>query len=311
MEIPIPYGAIISYMKLSVFCSEKYKESLPHLRLALDDLFVEYQTVIVSNADGFKDLKPAICQMLSTSSISLIISDPGILDSSWLAFILGFRNMDRDDILFLCPDHSLPAWLSEFEAAGTIEELYDQIKKRIPLWNTKVRKEWALKTLEVRMREHTHQDFVKAVQEGDRFMTGVFLEAGFEVNKPSADQVSLLGTAARNGYPGLAKILLEAGADVNTLSLDRNNTALMDASSHGHVEMVRFFIENGAELEIKSKSGQTALILATGNGHLDCAETLIRAGADCDTADSMGLSARKYAQLYQIEKLLEIMPPAP
>jgi ankyrin repeat protein len=85
----------------------------------------------------------------------------------------------------------------------------------------------------------------------------------------------------------------------------------MDASAHGHVEMVRFFIENGAELEITSKSGQTALILATGNGHLDCAGILIEAGADCDTSDSMGLSARKYAQLYQIDELLKLMPPSP
>ncbi len=298
-------------MKLSVFCSENYKEYLPHLRLALDDLFIEYQSVLISSHDGMNELKHSFCQMLKSTSCTLIIPEPDDLASPWFSFILGFRQMNRDNILFLCPEEAPPAWLSELRSSRNVEELLEIINELTPLWTSRIKKEWALKTLEERMKEHTHQDFVKAVQDGDRFMTGVFLEAGFEVNKLSADQVSLLGTAARNGYPSLARILMDAGADVNKISLDRNNSPLMDASSHGHVEMVRLFIENGAELEMTSKSGQTALILATGNGHRECARILIEAGADCDKTDTMGLSARKYAQLYQVSDLLDVMPPAP
>ena len=298
-------------MKLSVFCSEKYKEYLPHLRLALDDLFVEYQSVLISAENDMNELKHSIVQMISSTSCSLIIPEPDVMDSSWLTFILGYRRMDRDNLLFLCPEEKLPSWLADFRSSSSVDELLEVINELTPLWSKQIKKVWALRTLEERMKEHTHQDFVKAVQDGDRFMTGVFLEAGFEMNKLSADLVSLLGTAARNGHHALAKILIGAGADVNKISLDRNNSPLMDASSHGHVEMVRFFIENGAELEIVSKSGQTALILATGNGHIDCAKILIQAGADCEKTDTMGLSARKYAQLYQISDLLEVMPPAP
>ena len=298
-------------MKLSVFCSDKYKEYLPHLRLALDDLFVEYQSIIISENDSMEDLNLSFCQMLNTTSSSLIIPEPSVLNSAWFSFILGFRRMEEENILMFSPDGEFLPWLKDIPVSKTLDELLAVINDHIPLWNNKQKKDLALKTLEERMKEHTHQDFVKAVLDGDRFMTGVFLEAGFEVNKLSADEVTLLGTAARNGFIDLARILMDAGADVNKISLDRNNSALMDAASHGHVEMLRFFIENRAELEITSKNGQTALILATGNGHLDCAEILIKAGADCDKVDSMGLSARKYAQLYQITSILDLMPPAP
>ncbi|MDC7232116.1 MAG: ankyrin repeat domain-containing protein [Spirochaetales bacterium] len=205
----------------------------------------------------------------------------------------------------------MPSWLNDFFICSDFESLINRINERLPFWNKELKEHQALDTLEDRMREHNHQNFVKAVDEGDRFMTGVFLDAGFDVNKLSAEQVTLLAVAARHGYAAIAEILYQAGADVNRISLDRNNTPLMDAASEGHADLVQFFIDKGASLEIKSKSGQTALILATGNGNLDCAEILIKAGADCDQKDSMGLSARKYARLYKLDSLLDKMPPAP
>ena len=76
----------------------------------------------------------------------------------------------------------------------------------------------------------------------------------------------------------------------------------------GYVEIVSYLIENGADLEVKSSNGQTAVVLAVGNKQNDCAALLLKAGADADSTDSLGLSARKYAALYGVTELLELMP---
>jgi len=296
-------------MKLSVFCSDEKKMELPKLRIALDDFFIEYQTILFNENDSLENMIQPLNQVLNSTSFYMLIPTTEDFSSQWVSYIAGFNRMKKENVIILYHDGTPPGWLKDFNSASDIQTLVSIIKDQIPGWNLQIKKSQAMNTLKDRMREHTHQNFFHAVNEGDRFLTGVFLDAGFEVNKLSTDQVSLLGAAARQGHTHIVKILHAAGADINLISLDRNNTPLMDAASGGHLELVRFFLDHGAELEIKSKSGQTALILAAGNGQIDCAEMLIKAGADCDNKDSMGLSARKYAQLYQIEELLSVMPP--
>ncbi len=299
-------------MKFSVFCSEKNKTELPRLRLALDDYYIEYQSVLFGASEALDAQLPTLKQVLSRTSLYLVILSPEDYDSQWVSLVAGYSRFNRENVLVYTPGGSDSGWLGHlFNVSFTFEDLLSGIRESMPRWTRMIKEQQAQDTLEEHMKEHTHQNFVKAVQNGDRFLTGVFLDAGFQVNKLSSDQVSLLAIAARNGNNAIAEILYEAGADVNIISLDRHNTPLMDAASEGHVELVRFFIDKGASLDIKSKNGQTALILATGNRQMDCAEILIEAGADCDQKDSMGLSARKYAQLYQMSDLIEKMPPAP
>ncbi|MDC7240690.1 MAG: ankyrin repeat domain-containing protein [Spirochaetales bacterium] len=298
-------------MKFSVFCSEKHKTELPQLRLALDEFYIEYQTLLFSSSGTLSDILPTLKQVLSGTTLYLIIPSVEDFSSQWISVIAGYSRFDSANVLVYAPEGSRPDCLADFSISKTLDELMNQIRESMPEWTRMIKEQQANITLEEHMKEHTHQNFVKAVSKGDRFLTGVFLDAGFQVNKLSSEQVSLLAIAARNGYTAIAEILCEAGADVNLISLDRHNTPLMDAASEGHAELVRFFIDKGASLDIKSKNGQTALILATGNQQIDCAEILIKAGADCDQKDSMGLSARKYAQLYQMSDLLEKMPPAP
>lgn len=298
-------------MKFSVFCSEKNKAELPHLRLALDDFFIEYQTLVVSEYTELEDIMPAFKQVLSSTSFYLIIPDKEDFTRQWLSFVAGYSHANLYNVILYSPGIDAPCWLNDFKICPDFESLIFTIKERMPFWENQLKENQALDTLEERMKERENENFAKAVIEGDRFLTGVFLEAGFNVNKLTVSQVSLIALAARHGHRAIADILYDAGADINMISLDRNNTPLMDAASEGHEELVRFFIDKGASLDIKSKSGQTALILATGNRQLGCAEILIEAGADCDQEDSMGLSARKYARLYQMNELLDKMPPVP
>ena len=56
-----------------------------------------------------------------------------------------------------------------------------------------------------------------------------------------------------------------------------------------------------------SSDGQPILVLAVGNGDAKIVEVLLKAGANPDIQDSMGMSARSYANLFKKADLVKIL----
>ncbi|XP_067686480.1 death-associated protein kinase dapk-1-like isoform X2 [Haliotis asinina] len=67
-----------------------------------------------------------------------------------------------------------------------------------------------------------------------------------------------LHTAARGGYTGTARALLEAGADVNALSYDRE-TPFIEGILSGETDMLKLLTSYGADPEIAESFGNTPL----------------------------------------------------
>ena len=63
------------------------------------------------------------------------------------------------------------------------------------------------------------------------------------------------------------RLLIEKGAEVNRTD-EAEETALMVAAIHGHVEVVKLLIEKGAEINRTNKAGRTALMAASYHGHI-------------------------------------------
>ena len=57
-----------------------------------------------------------------------------------------------------------------------------------------------------------------------------------------------------------------------------DDTALMKAAGQGHIEVVRFLVEQGADLNTRNRQEQNALMLAAAGGHLTVATFLIDRG---------------------------------
>ena len=74
------------------------------------------------------------------------------------------------------------------------------------------------------------------------------------------------GNLAQGPQPlDLARLLIEKGANVNALSKDGVN-ALMIAAGHNNAPMIGLLAGSGADLGVKSTTGQTALDIATSAG---------------------------------------------
>ena len=76
----------------------------------------------------------------------------------------------------------------------------------------------------------------------------------------------------------------------------RGKTPLILAAMEGHLDVVEFLIENGADVDAKDYAGRTALMEAALWCQWTVAKHLIKIGADIDVADVRGHTASDYAE---------------
>jgi ankyrin repeat protein len=92
----------------------------------------------------------------------------------------------------------------------------------------------------------------------------ITVEAARALNDQGSYEQAEIQEALLNAVTGpsscleLVKFFVESGADVNKQNA-YGNTALILASMWGHTEAVRFLLSKGADVSIKSKEGNTAL----------------------------------------------------
>lgn len=69
-----------------------------------------------------------------------------------------------------------------------------------------------------------------------------------------------------------------------------NSTALADACSGGHIDIVRLLLHYGAEVDIQERTGDTALMNACFNGHIEIVRLLLQNGANVNLKGDLGTS---------------------
>ena len=100
----------------------------------------------------------------------------------------------------------------------------------------------------------------------------------------SEEYFTPLFVASVKGYPVIAKLLIDRGADVNWAKDEKNITALVMACHNGHTEVVRVLIDRGgANINAVGSNGRTPFFVACAAGCYDVVELLMKKGAITDT----------------------------
>jgi hypothetical protein len=134
-------------------------------------------------------------------------------------------------------------------------------------------------------------DLHSAVVTDDLEVIRQHIKAGSDLNvlEPSRASTPLI-TAAFLGKTEAAKILIDAGADLNYKNID-GSTALHTAAAFGKTEAAKILIDAGADLNCQNNAGATALHTAAFFCHVEIVEALLEKGADKTLKNKAGQTA--------------------
>ena len=122
------------------------------------------------------------------------------------------------------------------------------------------------------------KQMMAAARENDTVSLEKLLKCPRSPNTRDAEGQTPLHHAAEHGHVEPMRLLLEAGAEIDTPS----KTPLHAAVESGHLEAVRFLVQNGAQKDVLDDFGCTPLDLAVQNEHLDLVRFLVEEGANKD-----------------------------
>ncbi|GJE85550.1 ANK-REP-REGION domain-containing protein [Phanerochaete sordida] len=102
-------------------------------------------------------------------------------------------------------------------------------------------------------------------------------------------------TAALNRQVGLVRTLITQDPKLlNAQDVD-GRTPLHWAATSGSLEIVRYLLDQNAQVDLPDNAGWTALHIASSAGHEDIVRELLGAGADVKKTNDKGLTALHYA----------------
>lgn len=241
------------------------------------------------------------------SSIShfVLIPSPNSFRSRWLPFLGGFAmgGVKNFSILSGHGPIKVPPFLRTANVFTDMDDLGVYLEEETIIWSKTYRIEVARESLIALGIGINEANMAQRVAAGDLEAVENFLHIGYSPD--THDQgVNLLISATRNGHRKIIDLLLNHGADVNIISQDRGNTALMEAAVRGDETSVRKFFAHQANPDLQSKSGQTALMLAVGEGHKGVVNAILEHRPNIAIIDQLGMTAKKYAELFRHEEII-------
>uniref|UniRef100_A0A8D2JAS7 [histone H3]-lysine(9) N-methyltransferase n=1 Tax=Varanus komodoensis TaxID=61221 RepID=A0A8D2JAS7_VARKO len=140
-----------------------------------------------------------------------------------------------------------------------------------------------------KLRFHPRQLYL-SVKQGELQKVVLMLLDSLDPNFQSEQQSKRfpLHAAAQKGFLEICHVLLQAGANINTVDKLRR-TPLMEAVANNHVELARYLVKRGGCVYTKEDDGSTCLHHAAKNGNVEMVSLLLSTGqVDVNAQDSGG-----------------------
>ncbi len=136
----------------------------------------------------------------------------------------------------------------------------------------------------------------------------VLLAHGVRLETKDADKNTALYSAISNGENAITKLLVIAGANVNSQNNDKKkDTPLMKAADKDSEETVNLLLEKGANIRTVNQDGNTSLHFAAKKGTSRIVEIFITKGADVNSANKKGLTPLHIAALNGHVNIVKIL----
>jgi len=199
-----------------------------------------------SAIDNLLHTNPTLCQQKTSHDISPLL-------------LACYYN--KHQIVKIILQHTQEINIHEAAAAGLTEVVSEVLEEDPNLLN--------------HFSEHGFTPLGMATHFGNTDIVRYLLLKGADVNLPSQNGYNVypLHAAVSNNFEEIAKMLVEAGAEVNVLQSSRT-TPLHTAAQNGNIELLILLLENGARVDIKNDFGKTPADLAEEKGFIEIAKIL-------------------------------------
>ena len=134
-----------------------------------------------------------------------------------------------------------------------------------------------------------------AARMGRDDMVPALLAAGVDIEATDAKGYTALVLASYNGQESTTALLLKHGAAVDGAHDAQGNTALMGVCFKGYLPIARMLIDAGADVNRRNGVGQTALMMAALFNQGAIIDLLLDNGADVGLTDAAGNTVRTLA----------------
>ena len=140
--------------------------------------------------------------------------------------------------------------------------------------------------------------------QGDLTKVRAEIDSGKDVNSKDAAGQTALMYASEMGQLEVVKYLVESGADVNVQSTYDGKSALIWASINDQIAVMEYLLKHGADVNATTKyHNETALMYATVKGHVRAVNLLLENNADTKMKNKEGKTALDMAKQFNRKEL--------
>lgn len=137
----------------------------------------------------------------------------------------------------------------------------------------------------------------------------LLITSGADIHHQDDHQVTSLLQASHRGMADVVKALIKSNTKsdwIDTAS-DEGITSLIAACSEGHIEVAKILVDAGANVNAKDKDQTNSLMAASARGHTDIVEVLLKSGSNVNEQNVDGHTALMFAYngKNQVETLWE------
>ena len=142
------------------------------------------------------------------------------------------------------------------------------------------------------LKEKLNHDILKAVESGDLDKVKIALEQGADLEWRCQNHLieSPLNDAVCLGHFSIVKFLIENKANVDVRSGLGGMTPLQNAVLLNKVEIVQYLLQHEPDLEERILSDGTSLHYAAAFNYFEILKMLVEAGADVEARDRKGMT---------------------
>ncbi|WP_295153798.1 ankyrin repeat domain-containing protein [uncultured Brachyspira sp.] len=147
----------------------------------------------------------------------------------------------------------------------------------------------------------------------DITITELLIEKNADIEARDDNDINALIYAVNFDNEDMVKLLLEKGADANTVAKIENEhtdispTPLMNAAYKGNTNIINMLLENNADINYATDFGITALMMAANFNRFESAKILLENNADTSVTNGYGKTALDMAKEQDYKDIVSLL----